>query len=74
MRAIIVDDELKSREVLSTIINQFIEDIEIVGGAVDISGGINLIESLKPEIVFLDISLKDGDSFAILNQLNRIDL
>ena len=58
MRGVIIDDELKSREVLGSIIRQFIEGIEIIGGAADISGGIALIETQKPEIVFLDISLK----------------
>lgn len=73
MKGVIIDDELKSREVLDSIISQFIDGIEIIGGAPDISGGISLIESVKPDIVFLDISLKDGDSFAILNQLNHIE-
>lgn len=73
MRAIIIDDELKSREVLGTIITQFIKHVHIVGGAADISGGIQLILSAKPDLVFLDISLKDGDSFAILKQLTDID-
>jgi len=72
MKAVIIDDELKSREVLGTIISQFIDGIEIIGGAADISGGISEIENKKPDIVFLDISLKDGDSFAILNQLNEV--
>lgn len=73
MKAIIIDDEVKSREVLSTLINQFIEGIEIIGGAGDIMGGVNIIKEKKPDLVFLDISLKDGDSFAILNKLTNIN-
>lgn len=73
MKSVIIDDELKSREVLTTLLNQFIDGVEVIGGAPDISGGLRLINEKKPEMVFLDISLKDGDSFAILNQLDTID-
>ncbi len=73
MRAIIIDDELKSRQVLSTLLSQFFDGIEIIGGAGDISGSLKIITELKPDIVFLDISLQDGDSFAILNQLKEIN-
>lgn len=73
MKAVIIDDEVKSREVLGTIISQFLEGIEVMDGAGDIVSGINLIKKTKPDLVFLDISLQDGDSFAILNQLNNIN-
>jgi two-component system LytT family response regulator len=72
MRAVIIDDELKSREVLSTLINSFIDGVEIVGGEGDIINGVKIIKETKPDLVFLDISLKDGDSFAILDKLSNI--
>ena len=73
MKAVIIDDELKSREVLGAIISRFLEGIEVIDGAGDIVSGIKLIKKVNPDLVFLDISLQDGDSFAILNKLNNIN-
>ncbi len=73
MRAIIIDDELKSREVLGKLIHQFFEGIDVIAGSGDIQGAITVIQHLKPDLVFLDISLQDGDSFSILNKLPEID-
>lgn len=73
MKVVIIDDEVKSREVLGTLISQFFDGLELAGGAGDIKNGVQLIKKEKPDLVFLDISLKDGDSFAILNKLNNIN-
>lgn len=72
-RAVIVDDELKSIEVLKAITENFIDNIEICGTASDIKGGIKIINETKPDIAFLDIALKEGDSFQILRQLDNIN-
>ncbi len=73
LRALVVDDELKSREVIKSLIDAFCPEVNVVGTAEDIAGSISAIESLKPDLVFLDISLKEGDSFQILQQLDEID-
>ena len=72
-RAVIVDDEIKSIEVLKAITENFFDNIEICGTASDIIGGVSVITKTKPDIVFLDITLKEGDSFQILRQLEKID-
>jgi two-component system LytT family response regulator len=72
-RAVIVDDEPKSIEVLKALVENFIEGVEIVGTANDIETAIAVIESSKPDLAFLDITLKEGDSFQILKRLKKID-
>jgi two-component system LytT family response regulator len=72
-RAVIVDDEAKSIEVLKMLVESFIEGLEIVGTANDIETAVQVIESTKPDIAFLDITLKEGDSFQILKRLKKID-
>jgi len=72
-RAVIVDDERKSREVLKSLLELYCPKIEIFGLAHDIPSALEMIESGSPDLVFLDISLKDGDSFMILNQLDAIN-
>ncbi|MCO4818910.1 MAG: response regulator transcription factor [Bacteroidetes bacterium] len=73
LRSIVVDDELKSREVIKTLVENFCPEVEIVGMAEDIVGAIAAIESLQPNLVFLDITLKEGDSFQILQALDEIN-
>jgi len=73
MRAIIVDDELKSREVLRTLVETFCDDIEVVCTCEDIDDSIAAIKREKPDLVFLDIHLKNGDSFQILKGLDDLN-
>ncbi|MFT5511970.1 MAG: two-component system LytT family response regulator [Bacteroidia bacterium] len=73
IKSIIVDDELKSREVIKTLVESFCPDVEIVAMAEDIKGAILAIELHKPNLVFLDITLKEGDSFQILQALDEIN-
>ena len=73
IKAIIVDDELKSREVIKTLVQNYCADVEIVGMAEDIKGALSAIELHKPNLVFLDITLKEGDSFQILQALDEIN-
>lgn len=73
-RAVIIDDEIKSIEVLKAITEQFFDDIiEICGTASDINSGVKVIKETKPDLAFLDITLKEGDSFQILRLLDKID-
>lgn len=72
-KAIIVDDELKSREVLKNLIENFCTGVDIVSTADDIDTGIAAIEEHHPNLVFLDISLKTGDSFNIITRLKTLD-
>ncbi|MBC7426695.1 MAG: response regulator transcription factor [Bacteroidia bacterium] len=73
MRALIVDDEKKSREVLQSLLENFCEGVTVTGTADDVGSAIEAINALKPELVFLDISLKEGDAFQLLNKLATID-
>jgi two-component system LytT family response regulator len=72
-KAIIVDDERKSREVLKSLLELYCPHVTIAGLAHDIPSALDIIRNENPELVFLDISLKDGDSFMILDQLEAIN-
>jgi two-component system LytT family response regulator len=72
MKAVVVDDELKSRLVLQNLLENFCEGVDVIGSCEDIDSAVKSIKSLKPDVVFLDINLKEGDSFQILQQLDEI--
>jgi DNA-binding LytR/AlgR family response regulator len=72
-KILIIDDEVKSREVLKALISmsgsdESQYDIQTCG---DILSGLEAIRSFRPDMLFLDISLKEGDSFELLNGVDE---
>lgn len=68
MKAVIIDDELKSREVLKILLKDY-EDIEVTGEASDVKQALNLLNSVQADVVFLDIKLNAEEGFDILDEL-----
>lgn len=73
IRSIIIEDELKGQETLINYLISDCPDIEIVGKASNVAEGINVITTLMPELVFLDINLPDGTGFDLLERVKHID-
>lgn len=73
MRAIVVDDEKKSRNTLISSINKYAPDIEIIGDAASVVEALKKIKELKPDLLFLDVQLPDGSGFDILELLPNLD-
>ena len=68
---IIVDDELIAREGIFLLL-QSASDIKIVGMTGDGLEAIDLINQLKPDILFLDIQMPEIDGFDILRSINQL--
>jgi len=71
LRAVIIDDERKSRENLELLIQSFVENVEIVGTAEGVLTGIKAIDLHNPDLVFLDIHLANGDGFQVLESIKE---
>lgn len=71
IRTAIIDDEPMSVGVLQALLQELTTDIEIVGTAESIEDGVKLINQQQPELVFLDIHLKDGYGFDILKKVEH---
>jgi two-component system LytT family response regulator len=56
IRTLIIDDEIEGRYVLETMLVK-IQEIELLASLGDAESGIEAIEKLKPELVFLDIRM-----------------
>ena len=69
MKALIVDDEPPARRELRRLLGA-IQGIDIVGEAGNIDDARERIESLEPDVVFLDIHLPSGTGFDLLAQLS----
>ncbi|MEE9407351.1 MAG: LytTR family DNA-binding domain-containing protein [Polaribacter sp.] len=68
--AIIVDDEKKNIEILEHFLLKFCPLINIVASITSIDEAVKVIDSEKPDILYLDINLKKGTSFEILEKIN----
>lgn len=71
-KAIIIEDEYHLREALSILIEMVApEDVQIVGYAERADEAVKLIDRLKPDLVFMDIMLKEGTGFDVLNTVSH---
>jgi two-component system LytT family response regulator len=73
LRAIIIDDEFNARENLKIIIQEHCPEINIIGLADSAKEARELINTKKPELVFLDISMPIEDGFSLLNSFKDRD-
>ncbi|HEX5555715.1 MAG TPA: response regulator [Chitinophagaceae bacterium] len=70
VRALIIDDERLARTELKNLLGDFPE-IEVVGEAVNAKDGLEKIETLNPDLLFLDIQMPDKTGFELLGELEK---
>jgi two-component system, LytTR family, response regulator len=71
IKAVIVEDEDKSRRFLINLLNMYCPNIKVTGSAKSVITATNLINTEKPELIFLDIILEDSNGFELLKNLNE---
>lgn len=69
MKAIIIEDENQAIVALKSELTIHCPEINIIGTATSIKSALTLIQKKTPELVFLDIQLKDGTGFDFLDAL-----
>lgn len=72
MQALIIDDEIGSREYLFEALSQNCPEVTVVGTAKDAEQGYQLIKNTKPDLVFLDIEMPNGSGFDLLQRFDTI--
>jgi two-component system, LytTR family, response regulator len=71
MKAMIIDDEPPARRELRRLLTGF-PWVEIVGEAGNVDQAAELIETLTPELLFLDIQMPGGSGFDLLTRLEDV--
>ncbi len=70
IKAVVIDDDPGIRELNQNLLKEYFgHKIEVVGQADSVDTGINVIRNTKPHLVLLDIDIKGGNGFEILQQL-----
>ena len=68
IRCLVVDDERLARSLVRQLVES-VPDLAWAGEADDVASAREAVERGKPEVVFLDIGLPDGDGFDLLGLL-----
>lgn len=72
MKAYILEDELNVRHLLKDYLHEISSNIEVIGESGSIETARREIIQLKPEIIFLDIEVSDGNGFDLLAEVNHL--
>ncbi len=68
IRTVLVDDDRTSMLTLESLLKKFFPAIQIVGKGATVAKAVTEINTTDPDLVFLDISLPDGEGFDVIEQ------
>ncbi|NNE26546.1 MAG: response regulator transcription factor [Saprospiraceae bacterium] len=74
IRAVIIDDMPMAIESLKADLREYEDQIELVGTADGVLSGAKLLRAEKPDLIFLDIHMGDGDGFDLLEIIEQDQL
>ncbi len=72
MNAVIIDDEKDSRQILANYLDKYCPDVTVCGFGESVSTGLEIIQNVRPDIVFLDIEMPYGNGFDLLDKLGVV--
>jgi two-component system LytT family response regulator len=72
MKAVIIDDEKDSREILANYVTRYCPDVTVCGFGSSVATGLEAIEKHQPDIVFLDIEMPYGNGFDLLDKVKKV--
>lgn len=71
IRSVVIDDEQSNTDLLVHFIQKYCPQLSVVGTSKTISEAKALIETEKPELIFLDIKLDEGTGFDLLDEIQE---
>ena len=73
VQALIVEDELESRETLYNMLTRYCDGIEVIAQAASVEAAVEAIHKYKPQIVFLDIEMPQETGFKLFDYFAEPD-
>jgi two-component system LytT family response regulator len=70
LKVVLIDDERLARSELKRLLGEFPE-VEVIGEAANAEEGIEKIETLNPDLIFLDIQMPGKTGFDMLTELEK---
>lgn len=72
IKAILIDDETKSRQTTRELLRKYCTDVEIIGEAASAEEAWDVVHASKPDLIFLDIEMPYEDGFDFLKRFDSI--
>jgi two-component system LytT family response regulator len=72
-KALIIDDEKRTRDLIARMIESFNVDVATYPLGENVKSGIEQINELQPDVVFLDVQMPDGTGFDVLKNVEYKD-
>src|SRR5688572_2125214 len=72
IKAVIIDDEKDSREILSGYLAKYCPEVSVCGFGESVASGLIAIQKHQPDIVFLDIEMPYGNGFDLLDKIGNV--
>ena len=73
LRTLIIDDEAHVRESLTDMLKHHCPNAKLIGQADGVKSGLLAIKTSHPDLVLLDIKMKDGTGFDLLEKIENVD-
>lgn len=73
LKAIIVEDEKTSRDILKNYLGKYCPSVQIVGEAENVEDALVLIRNKELDLVFLDVEMPYGNAFDLLEKVGDIN-
>ena len=67
IKVIIIDDELRARNLLSGLLEEFCKDTQVLETCADLPNGVKAIRKHKPDLVFMDIEMPGHSGLELLD-------
>jgi len=72
MKAVIIDDEKDSRNILASYLKKYCPEVVVSGFGESVETGLTEIKKHQPDIIFLDIEMPYGNGFDLLDKIEDI--
>ena len=72
IKAVLIDDEQRARRVMTSLLEEYCPEIEIVATCENVPEGVLAINRNKPQVVFLDIEMPEYSGFELLEFFNDV--
>lgn len=70
---VIIDDESDAVDFITSIIGEYCPDLVVSGKAHNVKDGVQVINEIKPDLVFLDVEMPNGTGFDLLTYFPNKD-
>ncbi len=73
IRAIIIDDEISCVETLEIELRAYCPDVEVIAKHTSAAEGLEAVQTLSPDVVFLDVEMPHMNAFELLEKCLPVD-